>query len=201
MATPPIAVSADISQQPAPAPATNMEHGERYSFFLNDGTKSDGPKLYEQLIKSARSKIVIWDPYVNTDDIQLLSEISPNTAIVIITSSSAQKWGTQEANLYNSLRSLINSAARSSVTLSLGYINKDVYGKEKWNCHDRFLIIDDSEYYLIGSSMAHHRSVLSSTGIMHVEHTADKEVIQEAFNKVYDEANRKGWITNYRNLE
>ncbi len=113
MATPPIAVSADISQQPAPAPATNMEHGERYSFFLNDGTKSDGPKLYEQLIKSARSKIVIWDPYVNTDDIQLLSEISPNTAIVIITSSSAQKWGTQEANRYNSLRSLINSAAHT----------------------------------------------------------------------------------------
>ena len=200
MATPPIAVNANATSALAPDPNTNMVHGERYSFFLNDGTKVDGPKLYERLIASAQSKIVIWDPFVNTDDMNLLFNISQDTALIIITSCSSQRWEDRRNNLHNSLKAHISEEKKASVTVSLGYIDTDIHGSHKWNCHDRFLIIDDSEYYLIGSSMAHHRSLLSSTGIMHVEHESDKTVIQEAFNKVYNEVMSKGWISTYPNL-
>lgn len=191
-----------ISSSPAPVSphSVNMEHGQRYWHFLNDGTKIEGPKLYGRLVSNAQDKIVIWDPYVFKEDISLLQNITSATELIIMTSCSAGKWTERKDIIYNELKIQVPSAVKSNLMVSLGYINTDVHGREKWQSHDRYLFIDDSEYFLIGSSMAHHRSLQSSTGILHLEHQSDCILVQDAFNKVYNKAISKGWITTYSNL-
>ena len=179
---------------------TNMEHGNRYFIFINDGTKTEGPELYGNLIASAQKKIIVWDPYLYHLDMELMKHIRYPISLIILTSGSAQKWNQKRDSLINELKRHVSSSLKSDVSVQIGYIDTDTHGTSKWNCHDRFLMIDDSEYFLIGSSMAHHRSLLSSTGILHVEHSEDKELINKAFYKVYNEAMSKRWISYYENL-
>ena len=191
-----------VNPSPTNPSPTNMDEGIRYSFFLNDGTKGAGdyPKLYATLIASAQTKIVVWDGYIHQPDMELIKNISHPVSLILLTSCSSQNWSQKRDALLNELKQQVPVGLKPDVSVQIGYIDRSVHGQDKWNCHDRFLIIDDTEYYLIGSSMAHHRELHSSTGILHIEHSDDKDVIQKAFDKVYDEAMTKGWISSYQNL-
>lgn len=188
-------LTAGLNIQAALNPGShNMSHGDRYSFYLRDNHISTHPTLYSEIISTATTKIVIWDSYIHEDDAIVFNSVSRSVDIEILTAKSNQ--GVRNAQAYcNDLCTAIASNLpinlRGTCNLKIAYVNPDIYSnKDIWRVHDRFLIIDDNEYYLIGSSMEYYRRPGQSTGIYHIEHEEDKEIIQEAYDKTYAECSQ-----------
>lgn len=187
---------------PLPPVEDYMEKGAAYSLYLKDSDDKPAPAMYGNLIASATSKVIIWDPYVHGDDMSVFSNLSHNVDISILMLCSAQNWGTRNADIINKLKQYIAPEFKASTSLRLAFIDKDRHGaglNGSWQFHDRFLIIDD-EIFLIGASMAHHRSPQQTTGIMRIEHEEDKIMIHDAFNQTYNTAAEEHCKSFFSNL-
>ena len=119
-------------------------HDEQIQFFIKsatpiaekvfmDGEFYDAFALVQKLIKSAKKSIVLIDNYVDDSVLTRMSEKSEGVSVSIYTKSigkamelAAEKFNSQ----YGGLK-LTRFA----------------------NCHDRFLILDNSEMYLFGASL------------------------------------------------
>lgn len=162
-----------------------------YSFYLRDCNTKPAPTMYGNLISGATSKIIIWDPYIHHQDISVFSQLTCAVDIVLLTLMGAQKWSNWQTGIINEFRQMVPTAFLDETSLTLAYIDKAQHGDDlngKWQFHDRFLIIDDMDYYLVGSSIAHHLSAKQSTGIMKLEHDVDKALIYDVFSKTFDQA-------------
>ena len=119
-------------------------HDEQIQFFIKsttpiaekvfmDGEFYDVFALVQKLIKSAKKSIILIDNYVDESVLTRMSEKSDGVSVFIYTKSvgkamelAAEKFNSQ----YGGLKL-----------------------KRFADCHDRFLILDDSEMYLFGASL------------------------------------------------
>ncbi|MBR5982500.1 MAG: virulence RhuM family protein [Bacteroidales bacterium] len=120
------------------------KHDEQIQFFIKsatpiaenvfmDGEFYDAFALVQKLIKSAKKSIILIDNYVDESVLTMMSEKSDGVSVVIYTKSigkalelAADKFNNQYGNL-----KMVRFA----------------------DCHDRFLILDNSEMYLFGASL------------------------------------------------
>lgn len=157
------------------------------------------PDLYQDYIKSARRKIEIWDPYIHGDDMTLFSYLTNPVAISFLTDKSSRHFTTMRDDIINKLKLMVPTHLKANVSVNIAYIDTDIHGR-KWTCHDRFLIIDDTDFYLVGSSLAYQYTSQKSTGIFKLADSADMGVIRDAFDKTYNQAVSDGHVFTQANL-
>lgn len=126
-----------------------LEHDKRFELVFNELQKDKEPEFKQKIffneqiydaysliidiIKRAKTKILIIDNYIDDSILKMLSKKSENVEVVILTS--------QNCNL-NKLD--ISKFNKQYPSLKLSYTNK---------FHDRFIVIDNKELYHLGASL------------------------------------------------
>ncbi|MBS1773971.1 MAG: hypothetical protein JST82_14025 [Bacteroidetes bacterium] len=146
------------------------------------------PTYYGQLIDNANSYIEIWDPYFNVDppnsDQDVFRNIKDDVTIKILTIKKLSTSSNYLTDVENSLKSTITPS--KNTRFGLRVINKsDAVNQGSRFFHDRFLIIDRSIVYLVGSSVGHHLSAKSSTGICKISNQETTSFILSLFDEYW----------------
>ncbi len=162
----------------------NMEHGTQYAHYLRDDPNKPTPGYYSNLISLATNKIIIWDPYFHDVDTEIFKNLSHSVEVYVLSSKSNNNKNQYLSGLEMRTNEYINNNVRGTCLFNFGFVDTCIYGKELWNTHDRFLIVD-GRYFLIGASVAHHLKAHDSTGICELVNENDKNIIQNAFNQCW----------------
>lgn len=109
----------------------NQEEFKQKIFF--NGQIYDAYSLIIDIIRRAKSKILIIDNYIDDSILKMLSKKNRNVEVVILTSQSC-----------NLTKLDMNKFNKQYPTLKIAYTNK---------FHDRFIVIDNRELYHIGASL------------------------------------------------
>lgn len=164
-----------------------MYHGNNYAFFDYSEHQADLPTMYGDLLASAESKICIWDPYFNAKkgdtEFFVFSRIKNCVKIELLSHGSSQN--SRVADSIQHIKNNLDLAIVSLTEIKFFWISTDKY-VAKYSVHDRFLIIDDQRYFLVGSSWGHHSNVdgdRGSTGIFEIENDNDKNIIKRMYDK------------------
>ena len=106
-----------------------------------DGQLWDARAFAERLIARARASIVLIDSWATVATLDMLAKKRAGVAVTVVTSAHCDKKGTPRASILPSDVEKFNAQ----------YPALAVRFSEKF--HDRFLILDDAELYLIGASL------------------------------------------------
>ena len=107
---------------------------QRVQGIFYDGQFWEATSLVAKLIGRARRRLVLIDSWVNSATLDLLAKKRPGVTVQLVTSPRGDKLTIAEIERFNAqFPSLV-------VTHNAGF-------------HDRFLIVDERELYLIGASL------------------------------------------------
>lgn len=167
------------------------ECGQNEYWFYHKGSyPNDNPLLYQELIDNANSEIIIWDPYFNvgatrSEDQNIFANIKNDNTIKILVYRSFQKNRTYLNDVLNALKVII--PPKKDCRFGMRFINgDDTHNQGGRFFHDRFLIIDNNDVFLIGSSIGYHIKPELSTGIFKVSNNETKEFIKSIFKHYWD---------------
>ena len=158
-------------------PISPFEYGDDYAFY--DARTQLVPDYYQRLLASATTSIEIWDTYTRGDDWQVFKEVrTPDLTITINTICDRDYFCTEQdvRDLANAIK---NSLHRDVVKLSLkvtAILDRYRYEKNLW--HDRFLVIDDTFYYLVGPSVNNQYGSSLSFGIHLLSKAKDIDLLK-----------------------
>ena len=99
-----------------------------------EGQLWDACSLVEKLISRAQKSILLIDSWVSIETLDMLAKKRSGVAVTIVTSKRGNKLATSDISKFNT--------QYPSLTI-----------KESEAFHDRFLILDNKELYLIGASL------------------------------------------------
>ena len=106
-----------------------------------DGQLWDAYALVEKLIVSAKKSILLIDNWATVETLDMLAKKRKGVKVVVVTSAHLDKNGNPRPKITLADATKFNT---QYPTLSIKY-------NEKF--HDRFLILDEKELYLIGASL------------------------------------------------
>lgn len=168
---------------PVPAGYNMFDDGDNtYWFHHIPSFPGAEPLLYKDIISKANSSIEIWDPYFNKNkDHVVFDSVNNNVAIKILTSKGLSgHHANYMTEVFNDVYTLI--PASKNVSFCIGVINLSDSVKKSWDFHDRFLIIDNTEAYLIGASVEHNYKSKLSSGIYKISNANTISFIISQFN-------------------
>lgn len=152
-----------------------------YWFHHKPSFPGADPFLYKEIITNARLSIEIWDPYFNENDYLIFDSVHNNVSIKILTSKGLSGPRTNYMiEIHDHMKALISPT--KNVSFCIGVINKADYIKNQWGFHDRFLIIDNNEAYLIGASVENNYRATLSSGIYKINNNDTSNFIIAQFN-------------------
>ena len=99
-----------------------------------EGQLWDACSLVEKLIARAKSSILLIDSWVSVETLDMLAKKNSGVAVSIVTSKHGNKLASSDIAKFNTQYPVLTI-------------------KESAAFHDRFLILDDKEIYLIGASL------------------------------------------------
>ena len=106
-----------------------------------DGQLWDACSLVERLVARARASILLIDNWVGVETLDLLAKKRKGVSVTVVTSEHKDRRGKPRPTL----------AETDIAKFNAQYPSLMVRYSEKF--HDRFLILDDEEIYLIGASL------------------------------------------------
>ena len=106
-----------------------------------DGQLWDACSLVERLVARARASILLIDNWVGVETLDLLAKKRKGVSVTVVTSEHKDRRGQPRPTL----------AETDIAKFNAQYPSLMVRYSEKF--HDRFLILDDGEIYLIGASL------------------------------------------------
>ena len=106
-----------------------------------DGQLWDAHVLVEKLIGSAKKSILLIDNWATVETLDMLAKKRKGVSVTVVTSSHPDKKGNPRPKISSVDTAKFNT---QYPTLTVKYSEK---------FHDRFLILDDRELYLIGASL------------------------------------------------
>lgn len=208
----PARVSLTSSASIVSQPSYGFEFAGNYAFYDRNGDDSVKPEYYQNLLSSAK-KIVIWDPhFMEEHDGQLFEYVKTNDIeIEILTVCTKDRYAQQEQQEVIKLRDNIKNALRKAgITRYGGYVYafkhykvRDYMGHRIYQCHDRFLMLDDKDLYLVGASMNNQLGSEWNFGIMKIDYAQDSNLF-DLVNRKYNDlknkfsANQNGWMAKIR---
>jgi len=177
-------------QNQAQVGVSDMIEGKNYAFYesmFKDNWSDLYPKKYSEILASAVRKIEICDSYFfNVQD-------TYNAFSAICTPMLLEFHIILDDNNFQR-RNQVRSTFEQKIGGKYSVLK---YYKMQGNAitHDRYLIIDEKDYYLIGSSALHH-SVLkeTATGICQICEDEDKLIIRDLFDRRYAIATQNNMI-------
>jgi len=162
---------------------------DQYWFYHKGSYPNDNPLLYQELVDNATNEIIIWDPYFNVKhpnaDQNIFANIRNNVTIKILTFKGLDRNQTYLTEVKDLLKTIIPPS--KDCRFGLRVINTgDIANQGSRFFHDRFLIIDENNVFLVGSSVGYHIQSEQSTGIFKVYNTDTKEFIKSIFKHYWD---------------
>ena len=106
-----------------------------------DGQLWDACSLVERLVARARASILLIDNWAGAETLDLLAKKRKGVPVTVVTSEHKDRKGKSHPTL----------AATDIAKFNAQYPTLTVRYSEKF--HDRFLVLDDKELYLIGASL------------------------------------------------
>lgn len=162
---------------------------DEYWFYHKGSYPNDNPLLYQKLINNATNEIIIWDPYFNiksrNGDQDLFSNIKHNITIKILTYKGLDRNQQYLIDFQNAIKTIISPS--KDARFGLRVINKsEPHTQGERFFHDRFLIIDNTDIYIIGSSIEYHLRFENalSTGIFKVSNIKRKNLLNQFLNTI-----------------
>ncbi|MED2972203.1 hypothetical protein P4361_08045 [Fictibacillus sp. B-59209] len=143
------------------------------------------PEIYEYLLSTAKNLVWIWDPYVKSEDLKLLSHINNEVKVKVLS-----YWGQdRRAPRKKRVQDLINEVSTKYLSwgfdIELKYYNT-YYDTESIDpFHDRYLFIDN-DVYMVGASLTNHHKRNSSTAIIKIVPEDAKLLLRERFNECWN---------------
>lgn len=146
------------------------------------------PLLYERIISNANRSIEIWDPYFHaTIDNIIFSNVKDNITIKILSRKGLNGAGLNYMlDVRSSLQGVIPNS--KNVNFCIGVI--DIYTKGHWDFHDRFLIVDNIQVYIIGASLEYNHLSKKSSGIYKIQNEDTCNFIISQFNNHWVETSK-----------
>ena len=159
---------------------TKYQQGDNY--VLHDPEINKNAAYYKELLASAKKSIRILDPYAfNGDDsIRVFEVVSyDNITIEIYTTGYDKK----EIESYSdNIRNVIKKNMQHYTIKIFSFKEYGVRNEQKISLwHDRYLIIDDNDFYLVGNSIDGQQMSTKYHGIYHLNETKDKEIVANLY--------------------
>lgn len=181
-----------------------FEFAGNYAFYDRNGDDSIQPGYYQHLLSGAK-KIIIWDPhFMEEHDGKLFEFVTTNDVEIDILTVCTKTQ--QEQQEVIKLRDNIKNALRKAgITRYCGYVYafmhykvRDGMGHRIYQCHDRFLMLDDKDLYMVGASMNNQLSSEWNFGIMKIEKSVNPDIyklINDKYAALLNKfsANHNGW--------
>ncbi len=160
-----------------------------YWFYHKGSYPNDSPLLYQELVDNAKNEIIVWDPHFKINppdaDQNIFANIKNNITIKILSWKGLDRNHTYLTEVKESLKKIILPS--KDCRFGLRVINKgDAANQGSRFFHDRFLIIDETDVFLVGSSVGYHIQSERSTGIFKVYNPNTKEFIKSIFKYYWD---------------
>lgn len=174
MSASPISVPSTASSV---APIAPFEYGEDYAFY--DARTKLVPDYYQRILASATKSIEIWDTYSRVDDWQVFKDVRcPDLTITINTICDREYFATEQdvKDLANAIKNNLHSDVAKMTLRVTAVLDKYRYDKNLW--HDRFLVIDDTYYYLVGPSVNNQYGSTLSFGILFLSKVKDSDLLK-----------------------
>lgn len=147
----------------------------------------DTPLLYKELINQAETSIDIMDPYFHVqfgnpdfEDAEIFSDIKENLTIRMITEVKVNNETFFMENVEPTIKKYITED--KTCRFGMKIVKTNVISASSFHFHDRFLIIDNRDFYLVGSSIENHRIRHNSSGIYCIKESLSQEFLKDVFS-------------------
>lgn len=168
-------------------PLLRMHNKGNYWFFHKDSYPTDNPLLLNELIKNANTYIEIFDPYFKVtglrSDQDIFNDISNDVTLKMITLNN-RNINNYKRDVLNAVRTKITSS--KNVRFGMRIIDENASADSGFVFHDRFLIIDQKDVYLVGSSIDYYLTPRKSSGIYKIDDTNTINFIQEIYTTYWN---------------
>lgn len=156
-------------------------------------TSGDHPEYYQHLLATARESIDVWDPYFHNGDDILFNNVSRPVNIRLLREFSS--GATTSPNFYSledNTNGIINNMSRAlkgqGKKIICAFTDKFREDCKPYLFHDRYLIIDKSVAYAVGSSLSYQHTPEASFGIYKIVNIEDVALINSVFDKYLNRA-------------
>ena len=177
------------------AKEANMYKGEHYYFSCSPDSGGVAPSLYQQVLGLAMHEVWVWDAYFHQVDGAIFGSLAnPSITIKMITEpkvSLANFKSGVVTNMETAMTAAIKAGCSITITQAKGM------GFSAWKMHDRFLIVDKTHVFLIGSSVGNYLIAGESTGAYEVTDNDDKELIIKAFEYYWMQLDKMGNVESH----
>lgn len=175
---------------------SNTYEGVYYTFYDASVDSTALPYTYIDLLCIAKKSITIWDTHIQDGDemiFEALSHVNDGVQIRILSILSDRQDKMDMENFADDMFKEIKAKSNGCTLQVRCYFNRPssyhfTNIKSLW--HDRFLIIDDVSYYLVGASLGNHINGNKCYGIYKVDSAKDQNIIKTAFEKYYSNATK-----------
>ena len=163
---------------PEVATPSGFELGEDYAFY--DARTGIVPDFYQKILATTTRSIKIWDTHFRPEyDGEVFQKVTcTNLEIWLMTISDRDYYKPEDVNnLANGIMENLPDTVTTCKLTIFAMSDWSRFHRKLW--HDRFLVIDDERYYLVGASMNNQVGSSTSFGIHYLSHRADKEVLKK----------------------
>ena len=174
-----------------------MLSGKYYRFFnrADNNAPNDFPDYYGFLLSLAEDSVKVWDPYFIPGDEDLFTNVKTGVDVTVLymhKSSYRRHLVLNPSDVKNGIAAKLPVGHGNLKIAYLPDTDSSLLEQRKW--HDRFLILDDSFVFLIGSSLAYQHSSAQCFGIYEINDDEDAALILERFEKTLYEVENKGYV-------
>lgn len=173
-----------------PKLGVHIADGDKYYFYHKKSFAHSPPQIYQSLIGRSTQEVCIWDPYFNITkgnrDQDIFVNIGQDITIRILTLKGLFPLSTYFNDIANEIKLIVPSA--KNTRLAMRAINTGNSLQADWHFHDRFLIIDQQQIYIVGASLGWHIQVRYSTGIYHITDIETQVFIRSMFDEYWARA-------------
>lgn len=148
---------------------------KNYSFYRKG---AQPPRLYQHILSAAKISIDIWDPYFTEEAAHVFDSVRQDHIKINILTKLNKKAVQTNADVDAFVNKIKNILEDNDVKpeIEIYCITKNDFER---NWHDRYLVIDDTDAYLIGTSIDEQINPIKDFGIYHVTDINEVQYIKQ----------------------
>lgn len=136
---------------------------------------TNAPTIYATLTSSAQRLVWVWDPWLNSNDIQALGALSQGISFRLLTDGACNPKG---AHYQKATQFIAEFTKRfPSVTCQVRCFDRDLYiaHDSALAFHDRYLFVD-SDVYVVGASLTYHWQRSAACAVVRLASATDADL-------------------------
>lgn len=173
----------------------NMYKGEHYYLSCSPDFGGVVPSLYQYVLGLAVNEVCIWDAYFHQVDGAIFGSLNHAGIAIKMIAEPKTPLTDFKNGVVTNMETAMNAAVKVGCSITITQAKGTPYSI--WKMHDRFLIVDRTHVYLIGSSVGNYLSPCESTGAYEVTDNNDKDLIIKAFDYFWVQLDKVGNVESH----